>query len=96
MDSMPETFNSSYGAAVVLGHTFLRARCSTTTWKFIDDLAWRLSTVTCHGLTGVLVEMHSQQRAGAQDGGQNMYRVRFSMMYLNETFPDVLPFDVAC
>ncbi len=29
MDSMPETFNSSYGAAVVLGHTFVRARCST-------------------------------------------------------------------
>ena len=24
----------------------------TTTWKFIDDIAWRLSDVSCNGLAG--------------------------------------------
>lgn len=87
-----EEFSLQYGSAVIEGRAFLRASCSTTTWKFVDDIAWRLSDVTCGLSPGVLVEVHSQQRAGLDDGGHNMYRVRFSMSYLNETFP-AMPFE---
>eukprot|EP00435_Cladocopium_sp_Y103_P033000 s958_g8.t1 len=106
-----EEFPLQYGSAVIAGRTFLRASCSTTTWKFVDDIAWRLSDVTCGqspggvamgcramlfvSWSGVLVEVHSQQRAGIDDGCHNMYRVRFSMGHLNETFP-AMPFDEAC
>lgn len=90
-----EEFSLQHGSAIIEGRAFLRASCSTSTWKFVDDIAWRLSDVTCGLSPGVLVEVHSQQRAGIDDGGHNMYRVRFSMSYLNETFP-VMPFDEAC
>ncbi|CAJ1346131.1 unnamed protein product [Effrenium voratum] len=65
---------------------YARASCSTSTWKFLDDMVWRLSERSCAGATGVLVEVHSESRAGYGDGGLNMYRVIFSVNHLKTTF----------
>lgn len=84
VDSKPEAYSvPSMGA---ISGTFAWVSCSTSAWRFVDDIAWRYGAVTCSQDTGVLVEVHSEQRAGMDDGGHNMYRARFSVGHLQQTF----------
>jgi len=70
------------------------ANCRSLSWKFVDDMAWQLSDVNCtDGSTGVLVEMHSQQRVGMDDGRHNFYRVAFCYAFLSDRFANLaVPF----
>ncbi|OLQ13919.1 hypothetical protein AK812_SmicGene2110 [Symbiodinium microadriaticum] len=71
------------------------ANCRSLSWKFVDDMAWQLSDVNCtDGSTGVLVEMHSQQRVGMDDGRHNFYRVAFCYAFLTDRFANLaVPFN---
>jgi len=75
--------------ASITVHTFARAACATANWKFVDDIAWQLSKVNCsNGNRGILVEVHSELRAGRGDAGINRWRVSYFLGYLKNEFKD--------